>query len=93
MKYLIIQALDGMSMLFYLLILARCLISWLPVDRSNKIIDLLYTLTEPVLAPIRGLFDRSPLGGYGMRIDFSPVIAIILVNIVCNILKTIVVYV
>ncbi len=92
-KILLIQAIGWMSKLFYILILVRCLLSWLPVDRSSKIVDLIYTLTEPVLEPIRRLFDRSPLGGYGMRIDFSPVIAIILVEIVCNVLINIIYYI
>ncbi|MCD7854031.1 MAG: YggT family protein [Clostridiales bacterium] len=89
-KYFIIRAIGNMSKLFYLLIVARCLLSWLPVNRSNKIVDLIYTLTEPVLAPIRRLFDRSPLGGYGMRIDFSPVIAVILIEIVCDVIINII---
>ncbi|MCD8089102.1 MAG: YggT family protein [Clostridiales bacterium] len=92
-KMLLIQAVSWMSRLFYFLILIRCLLSWLPIDRRNKFADLVYTLTEPVLEPIRRLFDRSPLGGYGMRIDFSPVIAIILVEIVCNIIINIIYYV
>ncbi|MCD8157788.1 MAG: YggT family protein [Clostridiales bacterium] len=91
MKILLIRAIDGMASLIYILIFARCLLSWLPLDRSNKIIDLIYTLTEPFLAPIRRLFDRSPLGGYGMRVDFSPVIAFILISIVRNILVNIIV--
>ena len=33
--------------------------------------------TEPMLLPVRKLVDRSPLGGPGLILDFSPIIAMI----------------
>ena len=42
--------------------------------------ELLYVLTEPVIAPIRSLLQRSPLGGPGMVIDFSVLIVLILLE-------------
>ncbi len=86
MLVILAQAIYMMSRIFYLLILIRCIISWLPINRNNSLVRLCYMLTEPVLAPIRRLFDRSPIGGAGIGIDFSPVIAIILVDIVCRLL-------
>ncbi len=53
--------------LFELLILARILISWFPIDPYNPIVQFLHRITEPILAPIRrrlppmGMFDFSPL--------------------------------
>lgn len=90
LKFLLVRTIQGMSRLFYILILIRCLLSWLPIDRRNKFVDLIYTLTEPVLAPIRRLFDRSPLGG-GIGLDFSPVIAILLVELLCNLIVMVIV--
>ena len=58
------------------LIFVRVILSWIPIGRGNLIIQLLYTLTEPILAPIRSLLDKSPLGG--MMLDFSAVFALIL---------------
>lgn len=58
------------------LIFVRVILSWIPIGRGNPIIQLLYTLTEPILAPIRSLLDKSPLGG--MMLDFSAVFALIL---------------
>ncbi|MBQ8332097.1 MAG: YggT family protein [Clostridia bacterium] len=40
-----------------LAMLARAILSWLPID-SNKFIDFLYGLTEPFIYPIRALFQR-----------------------------------
>ena len=66
-------------------ILLRCILSWLPLNRNNFFVRIVYSLTEPILAPIRRLIDKSPLGG-GMMIDFSPVIAYFLLYFVYVIL-------
>lgn len=82
MQILLINAVIIFARAIEYLILARIIISWLPIDRSNPIIQLLYLLTEPILGPIRKLMYKSPLGGAGMMIDFSPVIAGLLVHAV-----------
>ncbi len=66
-------------------ILARVLISWLPVPRENIFIQMLYTITEPILAPIRALIERSSFGK-NMMFDFSPIIAFLLIGILRNII-------
>jgi YggT family protein len=67
--------------LFELLILARVLISFFPMDQSNPIVKIVYDLTEPVLRPIRNLLPQT-----GM-FDFSPVIVIILVQVLIGVLR------
>ena len=37
--------------------LLRAILSWLPIE-SNKFIDFLYGITEPVIYPYRALFNR-----------------------------------
>lgn len=54
------------------IIIIRALISWVNPDPYNQIVQFLYRVTEPVMAPVRRWI---PLRGMG--IDFSP-IAIIL---------------
>ncbi len=66
-------------------ILLRCILSWLPLNRNNFFVRIVYSLTEPILGPVRRLIDKSPLGG-GMMIDFSPVIAYFLLYFVYVIL-------
>lgn len=66
-------------------IVIRCLLSWLPINRNSAILKFIYSFTEPILEPIRRIMNRSPLGG-GMMIDFSPVIAVILLSVLQNIL-------
>ncbi|MDK2798631.1 MAG: YggT family protein [Clostridiales bacterium] len=67
-----------LDIIFYL-ILARVIISWLPIDRYNPIIQFIYSITEPILAPIRSIVNRSSIGG-GMMFDFSPIIAWLLIE-------------
>lgn len=53
------------------LIIIRVFLSWIPHDPYKPVFRFVYEITEPVLAPFRKL-----IGGR-MMIDFSPVIAII----------------
>lgn len=57
--------------LYSYVLLARALVSWIPnLDPYNPAVRILYTLTEPVLEPIRKLVP--PLGG---MMDISIIIA------------------
>ena len=61
--------LDFVLLLYLGLILARVLLSFVSVERSNPIVPLVIQLTDPVLRPIR---RRLPaLGGF----DLSPMLA------------------
>ena len=61
--------------LYSLIILARILMSWVNIDPYSPLARAIYDLTEPVLAPVRNLLP--PAGG----LDFSPIIVIILLNV------------
>ena len=62
------------------MVLARVLLSWLPNLRHSGIASFIYAFTEPILSPVRRLIDRSPLGGPGMMLDFSPIITLFLIQ-------------
>ena len=66
--------------LYSLLILARVLMSWVQVDPDSPLARTRIDLTEPVLGPIRNLLP--PTAG----LDFSPIIAIVLMNVVAQML-------
>lgn len=56
----------------YLLLFARAIMSWVVManrNARNPLVVLLYDMTEPILYPMRALFDRLGLNR-GM-IDFS----------------------
>jgi YggT family protein len=63
-----------------LAIFVRVIMSWVPVRLPLGLSDLVWNVTEPVLAPIR---RYMPIAG-GM--DFSPFIALLLIQIVTSII-------
>ena len=86
MMVTLISALNTFFTVLHVVLFVRIILSWFPMARGNRLMELLYMLTEPILAPIRNLIARSPLGGPGMVIDFAPLIAFILLRIVQSVL-------
>jgi YggT family protein len=68
---LIRQLVDLLFVLCNLAIIARVFLSWLPVDPYHPIVQFLYRITEPILAPLR---ERIPPVG---MVDISPMVALI----------------
>jgi len=89
--YAVYQAINLVLRVFEFAILARVLITWLPVSRENKLVDLLHTVTEPVLAPIRSMLSKSSLLQNSMlsMMDFSPIVAFILISVLRNVITMI----
>lgn len=78
-------AIDYLLLFLEYAVLARVIVSWLPIPKDNQFIRLLYQVTEPVLAPVRGLIERSALGKNTM-IDFSPLLVFLLIGLIRNLL-------
>jgi YggT family protein len=68
--------------LYLILILVRALMSWFVRDPRNKVYQFLARITEPVLSPIRRIMPR-------MAVDLSPVVAMLLIQILISIIKKI----
>jgi YggT family protein len=66
--------------LYSLVILARVLMSWINVNPYSPVARVIFDLTEPVLAPVRNLLP--PAAG----LDFSPIIVLVLLQIIGQIL-------
>ncbi len=64
-------------------IIARALISWLPIDPYHPIVQFLYQITEPILIPLRRVIP--PLG----MMDITPIVALILIQILQTIIHRI----
>lgn len=63
--------------LLTLLIVVRAIFSWIPsVDYGHPAIRIIMRVTDPILEPIRRIMP--PVGGF----DLSPVIAIVLLQLV-----------
>jgi YggT family protein len=67
--------------IYQFILLARVMLSWFPnVDYNNPIVQFLYQVTEPVLAPIRKALP--PTSG----MDLSPLVVFLGITIVMRIL-------
>lgn len=64
-----------------MLILLRIVLSWLPLKKGNMFIQFIYTVTEPILSPVRNLIARSSFGK-NLMIDLSPILAYLLLGFV-----------
>ncbi len=66
--------------LYSFLIIGRVLLSWINIDPYSPVAQFIIRLTEPVLAPIRNIMPQTgPL-------DFSPIVALLLVQLLGQIL-------
>jgi YggT family protein len=61
-------------------IIIRALLSWFSFGGAQPVFRLLVEITEPVLAPIRRVLPTA-----GM-LDFSPLVALLLIQVISNIL-------
>lgn len=81
---LLAQAVGTLFSVLFWLIIIRSVLSWIRPSGYNKLLAdvnrTLYVLTEPILAPIRNVI---PGGGMGM--DWSPLVALLLLEIAQNI--------
>jgi YggT family protein len=67
--YLLIEFIEWM-------IVVRALMSWFPNSRGTKLNAFVYKVTEPIIGPIRDLMFKF----FNSPIDFSPVIALLLLQ-------------
>ncbi|SHJ57315.1 YggT family protein [Tepidibacter formicigenes] len=81
--WIIIKALGYFVEFLELMILIRVIMSWVPNARYSRFYDIVYSLTEPILGPVRDLMFRYLNTG---PIDFSPIIAYFLIKIVYQVL-------
>lgn len=72
----IIHAVAGCFYVYYLMMLVRCLLTFLPVDWNNSILKVLVLAVDPFLNLFRKFIP--PLGAF----DFSPIVAFIVLEIV-----------
>ena len=68
--------------IYSVIMLIRVLSSWFQVDPYSPVMRVLYQVTEPVLAPIRRILPQT--GG----MDFSPMVALILLQVLESIVTS-----
>jgi YggT family protein len=68
---------------YIVIIFVRVVLSWFPISPGSvlaTIYSFVYSLTEPVLGPIRRLMPGIGFGGMGL--DLSPIIVVILISVI-----------
>jgi len=61
-------------------IILRAILSWFVTNPTNRLVIILNHITEPVLAPLRRIIPQTSM------IDFTPLVAIILLQVIASLL-------
>ena len=77
---LIAQIIEEVINILIVLIVIRSILSFVPqlISSNNKLVTLLYDVTDPILKP----FQRLQIGGAGMALDISPIIAYFVLRLI-----------
>ena len=67
------------------LLVFRALASWFPQIQQSRIGELLYNITEPMVAPFRMLLSRVQALNM-MPLDFSPLLAFVVLSVLQRVL-------
>jgi len=70
------------AFLYQLVILAAIVISWFPIEPGSgleSVRNVLFSLTEPVLGPLRRALPPVRIGGFAL--DLSPIIVLIALQV------------
>ncbi len=82
----LISLVNNLLTIYTIVILVRVIASWVGADPYNPIIQFLARLTEPFFSAIR---RRLPRALWDTGMDFSPLIAILLVQMLSLLLNSI----
>ena len=75
MNYLLYTIINNAFNLLQILIIIRVVLSWIPHDPHNQLIQFLYQVTDVILKPIREILPLKSVG-----VDFSPIVAFFLLG-------------
>lgn len=78
----LIRVVNMLAQLYFFMILAHVVLTWIPHNRNNRFFRFIHEMTEPYLNLFRRLlpFTRTSM------IDFSPVIALIVLELVSRLI-------
>jgi YggT family protein len=81
MSGFLISLIDWAANLFSIILLIRVLLSWVDPDPYNSVVQFIYRITNPLLNTIRRYIPMRVA-----MMDFSPIIAFLLIEVVRRIL-------
>ncbi len=77
MNYLLYTIINNVFNLLQMLIMVRVVLSWIPHNPYNQLIQLVYQITDVVLKPLRDFFPLQTA-----VVDFTPIIAFFLLGFI-----------
>jgi YggT family protein len=77
----LVQMVNNLIYVLIMLIFITSIMSWIQPDPRNPLVRLLHGIVDPVLHPIRTLLPTS------MGMDFSPMVAILILYALQSLLK------
>lgn len=80
----IISIIDGLLWLYFWILTARVILSWVNPDPYNRIVQVLCGLTDPALNGIRRFIPRAL---WSTGLDFTPLILMLLIQVVSSFLN------
>ena len=75
----VIGLIDGLLMVYLIVVVARVIISWINPDPHNRLVQILSGLTDPALDGLRRYIPRFM---WSSGLDFTPLVLILLIQIV-----------
>ena len=75
----VIDLIDGLLMVYLIIVVARVIISWINPDPYNRLAQILCGLTDPALDGLRRYIPRFM---WSSGLDFTPLILILLIQVV-----------
>ena len=83
--FLIVRLVQVLLLGLEIAMLLRAILSWFPVDEENRLVSLLYCITEPLILPVRALLEK--LGWFqNFPMDMSFFFTYILLSLVSMLL-------
>jgi YggT family protein len=76
------ELLCRLGQLYILAMIGRIILSWFPISAGGPlaaVFSFLYSITEPLLGPVRRMLP--PVGMGGMGLDLSPIIVLLVLQI------------
>lgn len=85
----LIKTVDIFFRFIHFLVLARVILSWLPISSNSQLVRFIYQVTDPILEPFRVLLSKLIPPRAGFYLDFSPVIALMALNVLRHVIMSI----
>ncbi|MFC2018034.1 YggT family protein [Chloroflexota bacterium] len=77
-----LNLIDLLYVIFLWTMIIRVVLSWINIRPDNLVLKIAYSITEPVIAPLRRITPRLGV------IDITPMLAIILLYLIVQILHS-----